>query len=47
MGPSDVEALRQYIDHQEEHHRTRTFQEEFRAFLGKYGVAYDEAYVWD
>ena len=47
VGPSDLEALRHYIDHQEEHHRTRTFQEEFRAFLRKYGVAYDEAYVWD
>jgi REP element-mobilizing transposase RayT len=47
VGPSDLETLRHYIDHQEEHHRTRTFQEEFRAFLSKYGVAYDEAYVWD
>ena len=40
-------ALTTYIDKQEEHHRTRTFQEEYRAFLNKYGVAYDEAYVWD
>lgn len=36
-----------YIDGQEEHHKTRTFQEEFRMFLKKYGVEYDEAYVWD
>ena len=36
-----------YIDNQEEHHRTRTFQEEYRAFLTKYDVAYDERYVWD
>ena len=47
VGPSDLEALRQYIDTQEEHHRTRTFQDEFRSFLKKYGVEYDEAYVWD
>jgi len=47
VGPLDLEALRQYIDRQEEHHRTRTFQDEFRAFLSKYGVAYDEVYVWD
>lgn len=47
VGPADVEALCRYIDDQEEHHRTRTFQEEFRAFLHKYGVAHDEAYVWD
>ncbi len=47
VGPSDLEALRAYIDNQEEHHRTRTFQDEFRMFLNKYGVNYDEAYVWD
>ena len=47
VGPSDLEALTQYIDAQEKHHRTRTFQEEYRAFLKKYGVEYDERYVWD
>ena len=47
IGPQDLAALRLYIAEQEEHHRTRTFQEEFRMFLGKYGVEYDEAYVWD
>jgi putative transposase len=47
VGPSDLMALTTYIDGQEEHHRTRTFEEEFRAFLTKYGVTYDEAYVWD
>ncbi len=47
IGPADLEALRAYIDDQENHHRTRTFQEEFRMFLKKYGVEYDEAYVWD
>jgi putative transposase len=47
VGASDLEALRQYIDNQEEHHRKRTFQEEYRAFLTKYGIEYDERYVWD
>jgi REP element-mobilizing transposase RayT len=47
VGPSDLEPLRAYIDDQENHHRTRTFQEEFRMFLKKYGMEYDEAYVWD
>ena len=46
-GPTDLEALCAYIDNQEEHHKTRTFQDEFRMFLKKYGVEYDEAYVWD
>jgi putative transposase len=47
VGPSDLEALRSYIDTQEAHHRTRTFQEEYLAFLKKYGVEYDERYIWD
>jgi len=42
-----LDSLCAYIDQQEEHHRTRTFQDEFRMFLKKYGVEYDEAYVWD
>ena len=47
VGPSDLEALRSYIDAQEEHHRKHTFQEEYRAFLKKYGVEFDERYIWD
>ena len=47
VGPSDLDSLRAYIDNQEEHHKTRTFQDEYRMFLKKYGVEYDEAYVWD
>jgi REP element-mobilizing transposase RayT len=47
VGPTDMDALCAYIDQQEEHHRKRTFQEEFRMFLKKYGVEYNEAYVWD
>ncbi len=47
VGPDDLEALVVYIDNQEEHHRVRTFQEEYLAFLKKYNVPYDERYVWD
>lgn len=47
VNPSEVEAVVHYIAHQREHHRKRTFQEEYRAFLKKYGVDYDERYVWD
>jgi putative transposase len=46
LGASDLEALIRYIDNQEEHHKTRTFQEEYRAFLKRYGVDFDEKYVW-
>jgi REP element-mobilizing transposase RayT len=47
VGPSDLNALLNYIDAQEEHHKTHTFQDEYRAFLKKYGIEHDERYVWD
>ena len=47
VGPADLDALLQYIDQQEEHHKVRLFQDEYRAFLKKYGVVFDERYVWD
>ena len=46
IGPASLEALTRYIDTQEEHHRTRTFQQEYRKLLERYGVDYDERYVW-
>lgn len=47
LGMSQKNALLHYIENQESHHRKETFQEEFRAFLKKYEVEYDERYVWD
>lgn len=47
VGPSELEALLHYIENQEEHHRTRTFQEEYRNFLTQHGIEFDERYVWD
>ena len=47
IGQSQLDALINYISKQREHHQTKTFQEEFRAFLNKYDVHYDERYVWD
>ena len=47
VGRSQKETLLHYIDTQEEHHRMRTFQDEYREFLNKYGIEYDERYVWD
>ncbi|MDQ7780628.1 MAG: IS200/IS605 family transposase [Planctomycetota bacterium] len=47
LGESNVEAARRYIRNQKEHHRTVTFQEEYRAFLKRYHIEYDERYIWD
>jgi putative transposase len=47
LGASQLPALIDYIERQEEHHKKRGFQEEYREFLQKYGIDYDERYVWD
>jgi putative transposase len=47
VGESQVATVVRYIQRQEEHHRHLSFQEEFRRFLERYRVAYDERYVWD
>ena len=47
VSESKVPAVTKYIATQEEHHRKRSFQEEFVAFLKKNKVAYDERYIWD
>ena len=47
VGQSNVQRVREYIGRQEEHHRKRTFQDEFREFLKEYEIEYDERYVWD
>ncbi len=44
---SNVDAVRAYVANQREHHHATTFQDEFRAFLERHGVSYDERYVWD
>ena len=44
---ANVEPVRDYIVRQEEHHRTMSFQDEFRALCRKHGIEIDERYVWD
>jgi REP element-mobilizing transposase RayT len=46
IGQSGVKRLREYIANQKPHHATETFQDEMRAFMRKYGVEWDERYVW-
>jgi len=47
VSQSNVPAVKSYIENQEEHHRTISFQDELRAFFKKHKVAFDERYVWD
>ena len=46
ISPSHVPAVERYIAGQEEHHQTVTFQDEFLRLLKKYGIEYDERYLW-
>jgi len=47
VSASRIENIRQYIRAQHEHHRKKSYQEEYLAFLKKHGIQYDERYVWD
>lgn len=47
VSESQLETVVNYIQNQEEHHRKVTFQDEYRRFLERHHVDYDEKYVWD
>jgi putative transposase len=47
VSPSQLDTVVQYVEAQQEHHYTRTFQEEYRELLRRHGVDFDERYVWD
>ena len=46
IGASQVDEAAKYLAHQEEHHRIRSFQEEYVSFLKEYKVEYDERHIW-
>ena len=58
VNPSEIEKVIHYIDNQHEHHRNKSYEEEYVSstgnfaivysiFLKKYKVKYDERYIWD
>jgi len=46
VSPKRVQSVIDYINNQEEHHRTRGFEEEYIAFLKSSRFEYDEKYIW-
>ena len=46
VGAPQCVDVGRYIASQEEHHRMRSFQEEYLEFLQRGGVEYDERYLW-
>ena len=47
IGVGDIERTKNYIENQVEHHRKRSFKEEFLIFLKRNGIEFDELYVFD
>ena len=47
VSSTNIEVVREYIPKQPEHHEKQTFQDEYREWLRRYGIEWDERYVWD
>ena len=47
VNPHEIEIVRRYIRNQHAHHNKMGFKTEFRGYLKKYNIEYDEKYVWD
>ena len=47
VGQTEDEIAMKYIENQKEHHKTKDYKTEFRGFLKKHNIEYDERYVWD
>jgi len=47
ISPTHIDAVKNYIADQFEHHRKISFQDEMRNLLHKYGIEYNEKYLWD
>jgi putative transposase len=46
VSKSKIPEVVRYIKRQREHHRIKTFQEEYLEFLHANGIEYDNRYVW-
>jgi len=46
VSQSQRETVTKYIANQAEHHRTRSFEEEFTALLQRSGIQYDQRFVF-
>jgi putative transposase len=47
VSVSQLETTTNYIKNQKEHHRKRSFQEEFLMLLKKHRIEFNERYLWD
>jgi hypothetical protein len=47
VSESHFEIVKEYIANQKNHHRVKTFKDEFVGFLKHYHITFDEQYLWD
>ena len=47
IGVAQIDDTKKYLANQKEHHRRKSFQEEFVAFLERHGMEWDPKYIWD
>jgi REP element-mobilizing transposase RayT len=47
VSHSNLDAVRMYIQRQEEHHQRQSYQDELREFFTKHHIEWDERYVWE
>lgn len=47
VSPTHRDAAEAYVRNQKEHHQSRSFQDEYRSLLERYGIEFNEQYVWD
>jgi putative transposase len=45
VSKSSEQRVKAYIQNQQEHHRQRTFSEEFKELLDKHGIPFEERYL--
>ena len=47
ISTSAITKTCEYINNQQEHHNKQSFQDEYRTFLRKHAIEWDEQYVWE
>ena len=47
VSESISNTVKRYIENQQEHHRQKSFEDEYFAFLKKHNIEYDPRYVFD
>jgi putative transposase len=47
VNPYGINRVREYIAGQDKHHSKQSFQDEYRETLRRYGMEWDERYVWE